>query len=169
MSPLCPHCSSTRGSMGGREMPSSPSSSPSVPETGGGAGPGVTRAGGLSLPLSSCSAQESAPVPLRGNTVQLALVVQVRESPSWGCKNRNTGPTPCSLLLDQNNWGSAGELSLVVRAGEAYDLTHPTIHSIYRLLERVTWPTDPKLQMSAAESNYRMAKSPSESPVSVVW
>lgn len=71
----------TCGSMGRREMPSSPTFSPSVPETGGRTGPGVTRAGGLSLPLTSCSAPESAPVPHQGNTIELALVVQVRESP----------------------------------------------------------------------------------------
>ena len=50
-----------------------------MPETGGGAGLDVIRAGGLSLSLN-CRTMESGPVWLLGNTIELALMVHVWES-----------------------------------------------------------------------------------------
>ena len=59
--------------------------------------PGVMRAGELTLPLTSCSTQESGLAPYLGSTVELTLVAGTWMSQPQVQEPGGDGLTPCLL------------------------------------------------------------------------
>lgn len=80
-------------------------SCPQPPVTVGRAGPEIMREGELSLLLSVEALRRVAPEPHLGNTVELALLVQVWESQSRSLERKSTGPASCWLLQGVNQPG----------------------------------------------------------------
>lgn len=121
---------------------------PLPPVAGEKAGPGVKRAGELSVPVTSCSNLVNDASNSSGQHSKAGLDGLGASDPSLRNESRRTGPIP--LFIAAKEWtkpGNAGELTLVVgtrKAGgltnpagqdHSYELAHPNSYPIYDLWE----------------------------------